>query len=499
MRGILAPFRMLLLIAAIFLLPGFSSAARSGAVTEKASSSYYLDKTSSDLRTSLSMESQAFGAEVPGRPELNGSTLVKVGIDYESGKEDWGGKIDFSFGRYINLKSTLLSVREAYVSYNTELEAGSNSTGLSFSLGRRIEFWSEVDNNWDLGLWEPKYLEEPLRPEKQGLAGAMIGFSHSSGLEWVAYASPIFIPTMNPPLAVDNGSFVSDSRWTLPPSSSTTLIGKDTKLVYDLQIPNISQLVSRPGAGTRLSWGKNSVKGGPWLSFNFARKPINALSVKYDYRLAISSASAEGMVAVGPTVNYHSLWGADLGMRLSDVGFSISYLEDRPEQSLPADEYSSDGIARTEWIQQSPQSIQAYGLHADWNLRGVFQDPVKLQMDYLTTRTSDTRDVNSQGEDRGALNPHRLSFTKAFQFRAESLVFAGKTPLLLGWRYLRELDQKGNIYSLNAKVFMTRTFALNGGFDVLGPDDGSDANDDGRFLNSFRTNDRVYGGMTYVF
>lgn len=116
MRGILAPFRMLLLIAAIFLLPGFSSAARSGAVTEKASSSYYLDKTSSDLRTSLSMESQAFGAEVPGRPELNGSTLVKVGIDYESGKEDWGGKIDFSFGRYINLKSTLLSVREAYVS-----------------------------------------------------------------------------------------------------------------------------------------------------------------------------------------------------------------------------------------------------------------------------------------------------------------------------------------------------------------------------------------------
>lgn len=489
------------LFCAIFFVPLQLLAAPSLGTIRQSYADSVRGSTASQTTMQLELEAQAYGFEIPDRPQLSRSTLLKAGLTYESGRGDWGGKVDAFAGRYLDLKYSIFSVKEAYASFQSG-EMNRNGGALwTWALGRKREFWSAVDQNWDLGLWEPKYLEEPLRPVDQGISGLLVSYQNSNGFEWSAFASPIFVPTMNPSLSEKNGDLVSESRWTRPPSSSAELIGTNTRLVYDLKIPDISSLVAKPGAGTRLSLGKNQRRGF-WISGNFARKPINALAIKYDYRLAVSStagSAGEGLVSVSPTVNYHRLYGLDVGANYEAVKMSLSYLEDKPESALPKDDFSSDGIARTEWIQQAPQPLQVFGAHVEWQAAGILRDPIALKLDYLKANSSSTRDLNSAGEDKGSLIPNRLFFTNALQMKAEVLVFPGAKPLSLSFRYLRELDQVGSIYSVSGKFFATRSMAIFSGLDILGPDDGSEQNQDKRFLNSFRTNDRVYGGMSYVF
>jgi hypothetical protein len=71
--------------------------------------------------------------------------------------------------------------------------------------------------------------------------------------------------------------------------------------------------------------------------------------------------------------------------------------------------------------------------------------------------------------------------------------------LISRFKYLREFDQRGMIGSGDVTFFPVQALGLTVGADVLGVDDTSADNTDGRFLNEFRANDRVYAGLNYVF
>lgn len=440
------------------------------------------------VQADVKMEVQSYATELPGQQSK--STLVSTHLKFDTSRGTWGGKGDFMFGRYTDLKYTIFSVQELYVS-NTPNE------NFSSALGRKDEFWSDVDQNWDLGLWEPRYLEEPLRPVDQGITGLILKARESSSdFEGVLYGSPIFIPTMSPPLSVQNGDFVSDSRWNTVPPKSTQVLGTETKLSYNLDIPELSKLVSKPGAGMRMSFGR-SAAWGPWIAVNGATKPINSIFLRYKYDLA--GARQTGLVNMMPMVRYHTLFGADAGWNLGPGRVSVSYLEDRPLNALPSNDADSDGVVRSEWIEQTPEPVKVFGAHAEWRVEDVLLDPVELKLDYLNARQSATQDLNAKGENKGAVLPHRLPFTNALQLRAGTTFRLLRLPVGIGFRALREFDQKGNIYTFEGKLWPTRALALNAGFDILGPDDGSEANEDDRFLNKFRTNDRMFAGVSYVF
>jgi hypothetical protein len=66
-------------------------------------------------------------------------------------------------------------------------------------------------------------------------------------------------------------------------------------------------------------------------------------------------------------------------------------------------------------------------------------------------------------------------------------------------KYLREFDQKGTLINSEFTYYPQTSIALILGADIIGVDDSSETNKDGRFLNQFRANDRFYGGMSYVF
>ncbi len=443
-----------------------------------------LEKSSYQIRTeaSVSIESAQYFSTIPEKPELDRSLLVSAHLHPQMESESSLSALDFTAEKFTNWGPSNFTVRELYwqTSFST-LQA-------QMTAGRKIEFWSQIDHDWKLGLWQPKSVLDSLRPQEQGLTGFF--FKKKEGqFETLALLSPFFIPTMGPEVKEENGNIVSDSRWYRSPSSTFVLFNQQRRVVYALNIPDLQDLVVKPGVGSRVSWGKES--SGFWASINLGHKPINQLILKYDRKLTLSEEGQDtGLAPLFPSVTYHTLWGADLGYRLERAGLSISYLEDRPWNQIPQDPF----------VIQFANSMRGYALQVDtpMDVPG-FESPISLAAGYLRVDGGDYQDFDYQGTDQGAVFTDRLLFYDAalVQFEHSTTLWRKKT--VSKFKYMRELQQKGTLISAALDFYPLNRLAVTLGADILGVDNPGDSNQKSGFLNEFRANDRFYSGVNYAF
>ena len=429
------------------------------------------------------VESDKYQDPIPGNSLLDQSLLASVHLRTEYSGARATGAADLKFSKYLDWGGSQAGVRELY----TAIPFGP-SDRQSVSLGRRIQFWSEVDQDWQLGLWQPLTVIDTLRPDDQGLTGLFYQY-HEENINLLVLGTPLHIPTLRPELKEVNGNIVTNNRWYNTPSNSFMLFGQSRKVIYSVSVPSTSELTQKPGAGLRLRLGKD--KEGAWVSANAGYKAMNNLLVKYSKKLSLVEVGADnGSVPLTGAVGYHSIYGADLGYQFPVGRISISYLEDHP-----VDLSSEEGS-----ILQNPRPMRASAAHSEGNFSLFgFEQPVTLAVDYLRILGGDIRDYDSFGNDRGAVFSQRFIFTHAASVRGEiSTAILGK-KLTSALKYLREFDQKGQMINGEIHLFATRSLALLAGADLLGPDDSSEANMDSRFLNQYRANDRIYGGFSYVF
>jgi hypothetical protein len=430
----------------------------------------------------LRFEAMQYPTPVPENPQLSQSLLASTNLRGNvSGENNMTG-FDFSGGKYVNVDSSQFQVNELYQSL--QWRDGKSQ----ISLGRKIEFWSQLDQDWQLGMWQPKSMLDSLRPEDQGLTGAF--YRHQQGrFELLAFASPIFIPTLGPDIREKNGSLVADSRWYRPPSSSFPLNKKNIQVKFALDIPPMDKLIKNPGSGLRLKYGGET--DGLWTSANYAYKPMNSLLLKYKRGLFLPEYDAQtGEVTIAPDVGYHHVYGADLGYRLREGMVSVSYLADSPQLKT----------AEAPYVLQQPRPMKSYAVHGETFVESSWlTSPVGLSLNYLRVDGGDIRDYDSYGDDSGAIFDSRYNYTNAGSLRADFSTILGHRKIMSSIKYLREFDQKGTLINSEFTYYPQTSIALILGADIIGVDDSSETNKDGRFLNQFRANDRFYGGMSYVF
>lgn len=428
------------------------------------------------------VEGMRYPKEVEGNSKLNQSLLAstKFKAGYQSSRLE--NQLDITAGKYLDLGGSTFIVSELYGSAHWRNKQS------QVSLGRKIEFWSQVDQDWQLGLWQPKSLLDSLRPEDQGLTGVFYKHQYDQ-YEILAYASPVFIPTMGPEVKEKNGSLVSDSRWYRTPSQTFPLFGKDTSLVYDMDVPDIGRLVGHAGGGIRMKIGGQ--RDGFWSSFNLGYKPVNSLLLKYRAKLFLPEQDPQtGEVTISPEVGRHTIWGGDIGYRVGDSMFAISFLQDKPDSAVPDES----------WVLQNPQPLKAYSAHFESALSsGWFDTPVGLKLSYLKIDGGKIRDYDREGVEFGAIFEDRTNFRNAASARLDFSTAVGGKRLMTAFKFMREFEQRGSLMNTEVMYYPTRPIALVLGVDILGVDDDSEANADTGFLNQFRANDRVYGGMSYVF
>lgn len=446
------------------------------------------DRSTANRKQKLSgqfkLEGSQYSSSLPENPRLDQGLLTSAHLisDFETASST--ARADFSAESYVDWGANNYSVQELFWARNAR------DKKTQMSAGRKLEYWSKADDDWNLGLWQPEAVFDSLRPVDQGLTGFI--FRHQvSQFEHLLFVSPLFVPTMGPEVKEEGGSLVANSRWHRKPADSFILRGKKRQIVYSLNVPNYWDLVQKPGAGYRLSFGKD--RKGAWASANLGYKPMNSLLLKYDKKLASTEEGEDtGLAPLYPVVGYHALWGADAGYRFENSEVSVSYLADRPQDVNRSVE--DDFIIQ----RAAPAQVSAIQARHSTGIIG-FSEPVVFSLGYLNVESATLEDFDANGISQGAVFSQRFNFTRAAVAAAEFSTRIFKKPLSSRFSYMREFAQKGMIASGEFQLQPAQNWLVTLGADVLGVDDSSEANKDDRFLNQFRANDRVYGGMTYVF
>jgi hypothetical protein len=367
----------------------------------------------------------------------------------------------------------------------TEMSLSIKSGASEYTLGRKLFYWSLQDHRWQLGMWQPNFSQiDSLRPIDQGLAGLFYNLNNSQH-DLLLFFSPIFIPSMGPDVQEKDGSLVSDSRWYKQPSASFPFQGKDVRILYNLDLTEVPDLIKNPGWGARYKLGDEK---NYWISANLSRKPINSLLLRYNAFLRTTESETRGEVTVSPAVGYQTLRGIDTGYHFGFGNVEASYLDDQPDFNT----------VKEGWIQQQPEPFNSYmlGLNSDFF---SITDKVDAQvgLSYLRVSGGKITDYDSQGVPQGSIFENRFIFTNALQLKSQLEFYFLKKKMLSTLRYVREVDQEGELFSGNLDWFPSRQLYLSVGIDVLSVDDL--ANSDSTFLNQFRANDRLIGGLGYVF
>lgn len=435
-------------------------------------------------------ESMQYPTPLPGQENLGQANMMEAGLKAGTSNEaqTLSAQMDVAAGRSLNLNYSYISVYEASVAWSAPSQV------FSARFGRHLTAWNDADRVWNMNLWNPTFSMDALRIQQQGLLGLFFA-SKTEYFQAEAYFSPAFIPTTTPEVADRNGEITSESRWFRSIPTQSEVIGRPTRLYYRLEIPQIQELISQPAIGAQLRVGR--VDQGPWARLSMADKAMNNLFFKYDANFRTgTNQQARGEVELRPLAQRHFVAGVDFGYQFKGGEVVLSHIQDRPNLASVDNPRTSEGLA-TDFIQQTPRPLRATSIRWDQhNLRVPLTNlPLRGRVAYLKADVEATRDFDAAGREQSSLLPHRLNYTNA-------ATVEGKVGLTARWdiglKYLRDFDQLGSQWNLEVSYRRGSWIAAVGG-DSLGVDDSSTTNGDSRFLNYYRQNDRVYGGVTYVF
>ena len=438
---------------------------------------------------SMLFESGYYPSTIPATPNMNESLTGALSflLDHSSGRGQsagvaWENRLDLTWGKYLDWGDTFIKAPDAYTSVRS-IEGQATVT-----LGRRKYLWNSMDQNWNLGEWQPLFAVDPLRTEQVGLTGLFLD-KDFGGLDVLVFATPIYVPNMNPTVQQRNGAVLSDSRWFMKPSQSAVLLGQSTPIQYSLSDVDYGSLVAHAGAGLRVLAGRTD--DGFWADASYGYKPVNELQVKYNASLTTQGTSTAEIV---PFVAYEHLLGSEVGYTRGTTHYSISYMADTPDLSNPV-----NGPYQDFW-QEQPAPMWMYSGHVDFKVPEQYGlQESTLAVDYLKVFQSVTNDVDSDGIPRMSIFPYRTFYTNALKGTL------GIHRRILGKAVyvevsgLREFDQEGSVFQLLGQLKWDARWNFQAGLDTLSPDDPSVNNLDSRFINKFRANDRVYAGARYVF
>ncbi len=371
----------------------------------------------------------------------------------------------------------LFEAPQAYVGTSSELSP------VRVSLGRRLEHWSHLDEQWGLGIWQPRYRWDYLHPEQVAMTGATLSYD-SRDVHLVAFGSPIFIPDRGASFELQNGQFSSSSPWFVPPSPTIAPFGRSTQVNYTLAIPNVSDVVFNPGVSFLARFGRET---GPWASAAYAYKPMNQLLMAADGFISVTNATPVAPVTVVPRVAYHHVGSLEAGFESERAGFSVSALVEHPDDP---------GAPDTMGFIQNVSPSTAVSSTFDWKFAGPAPGDGTLDVSYLRQWGGNAPDSGAMASGTASMFDSRYPFQNAVSAGVKSRVpFIDK--LSGEARVLYDLGHDGEtLWTTELLYRPVPRWIVGFGADIFGASDSGSSTD---FIYTYRANDRVHAGVSYVF
>lgn len=281
----------------------------------------YANKLSTALDTSLDSKNKEkkFSGDFSMRSnQLVGDVGEVVGnqywgdlnLKYKSGGNGESIK-KFEFASRANdqtedFNSVMFSVPEAYY------EIENDNSNIAF--GRKILEWGYIDAVWGFGKINNRKNFDGFEPGLEGLTGLLFEKS-SGGMKFSLFGSLIYIPEMNPgqDYDEDNGTITCNNPWCRPvPSSAPIDGGSNVDIVYNIDYPEISEVVFRYSTGARLAMDM-----GPFeIEAYGLRKPENTIEIAGE--VYYTNEDGKAFVNVTPQIYYHDVLGANVKFKIND-------------------------------------------------------------------------------------------------------------------------------------------------------------------------------------
>lgn len=383
---------------------------------------------------------------------------------------------------------SFINLKEAY----WQTQAFSDA---SISLGRKKESWSSSDEFWKLGLWQPRFKWDFLATETAGLTGAFLN-TELGGVRVTAFASPLSIPEIGAPFELDGGRFTSQSPWFWSPPQSITVFGSETSIYYDLDFPAISDLILKPNAAFKLEVGGPT---GVWSRVGYSYKPLAFPLLSYEGFLNLSQG-VRADVTLHPRVVYHHLGTVETGYQ-ADQDFPISVTGSFSAEFPVRDDVPSS------WTTQEIDNTYFASFLASYQIPARYQNLSKrnttLSAGYLRRWGKDLPDRGPLVFSDQSLFEPRYVFTESVSLGASTpLPFRLLSKFSLGTRMIYDFPSEGTLLSGTLTYSAGRAWLVGVGADFVGVSQNSNSTSGSlstEFLKRFQENDRVYGGVSYVF
>jgi hypothetical protein len=360
----------------------------------------------------------------------------------------------------------------------------------NLTIGRQKRQWSKLDEEFNLGIWQPQLRWDYLNPVQEGLTGVFFDWSLNSSLRFSFFTSPVNIPDQGPQYTLREGRFESHNRWFEQPTMKVTLLdgtkySTATPIYYEIDEPSLEDVTMHSSFGLGLRYEAPSTP--LWSQINYAYKPRNQIHLGIEGELDISDPEVHAIIH--PKIVKHHVLTWESGFDRDDDRGWLSLTGDAPNKSGFPAEYEEAPL--------NPMLVAGTGYSR--YVYGLLGRPSWLGFSYMRAweyKKDKPKDKVSQDQVESSFDRYPYEEIAAVDWKLQLARF-GKDKLNLGTRYNYSIPERGG--------WLAMLLALNQGplvwtlgFDVLGAEIDPNAKDAGLF-SRYRANDRVFGGMSYVF
>ncbi len=403
------------------------------------------------------------------------SYLFSLGPEFEIIGNNLEGKFQLKALSYFNDPSSItLESKNAYISTSKKL-----IDGVQFSAGRRQYDWSISDDTWKYGLWSPRFMWDPMRPEQIGLTGAFYTYE-TSNWRVLAYGSAVSIPERSYPIQNVNGKISSNSPYYRPLPDTVALLNKPVDINYRINTPRGRDILMRPAGAVNARYGREH---GYWGSVGYGLMAIHQTDLAVDAALNLSALKMD--VDVYPRFPMHQLLTIENGYKQDWWGMWASI---SGEQPLPVE-------TKSNWISNKtgPAMINSVGGNLKW------QEGLNLSSSYLFVLEQD-RGLNGPPIAAG-LNvnlPDRFAYRRAWLVDGS---WDSGNPTTYDMKWIQDAENQSSQFSFDLnykprwakKIYKYEQWVIGFGADFIASPTGKGT------IGQYKGDDRIRGGITYAF
>ncbi|MDC0980360.1 hypothetical protein OAQ84_01355 [Bdellovibrionales bacterium] len=372
----------------------------------------------------------------------------------------------------------ILAAPQLYYHISSEDEA------FQFEVGRVKKNWSQLDQFWGLGIWQPTLSWGDVLTEQQGLTGIFLSMKVRRVL-LMGFVSGIYLPSQGVSAGVENGKVISQDRWYNEPISQLEFSGESSDIFYELGEVDQKKIVSQWSYGFQLRIGKIERSG--WLQASISSKPMSQLyiGVSGSQDLSEGSRGLSTVVKLYPIVARHQVGSIEAGYSGEDLTFWSSMTYEQPEEPK----------IDQRWIKTPLLNTTVVGFYI--GSRDLpFHLPGKMSLGYLK-KMDEGRVVKKDLIEGVAEN----AFEKIPYDEAWAMGW-GVTPgnwrfqkWGVNFRYLFAPTVKGSLLSGAISYATSEKWSGFFKFDIVG----SQSSEQSDYFYRNQGNDRLQAGVTHVF